>query len=163
MNQSSFPATADLFDAHPDAASCALPLRSFGLRRSFAGRIRTVKSYQDNVLLKELLSKPSHGEVLVVDGGGSLQCALVGDMIAMLGMNSGWAGVIVHGAIRDSVAIDAMEFGIKALGTNPRKSTKNGDGLVDVPVSFGGVNFVPGHWLYSDEDGILVSPSPLIP
>ena len=163
MNQSSFPATADLFDAHPDAASCAMSLRSFGLRRRFAGRIRTVKSYQDNVLLKELLSKPSHGEVLVVDGGGSLQCALIGDMIAMLGMNSGWAGVIVHGAIRDSVAIDAMEFGIKALGTNPRKSTKNGDGLVDVPVSFGGVSFVPGHWLYSDEDGILVSPSSLTP
>jgi regulator of ribonuclease activity A len=161
MNQSSFPATADLFDAHPDASSCALPLRSFGLRRRFAGRVRTVKSYQDNVLLKELLSKPSQGEVLVVDGGGSLQCALVGDMIAMLGMNSGWAGVIVNGAIRDSVTIDAMEFGIKALGTNPRKSTKNGDGLVDVPVSFGGVTFVPGHWLYSDEDGILVSPSPL--
>jgi regulator of ribonuclease activity A len=163
MNQASFPATADLFDAHPDAASCTLPLRSFGLRRRFAGRIRTVKSYQDNVLLKALLSTPSPGEVLVVDGGGSLQCALIGDMIAMLGMNSGWAGVIVNGAIRDSVAIDAMEFGIKALGTNPRKSTKNGDGLVDVPVSFGGVNFVPGHWLYSDEDGILVSPSPLIP
>ena len=85
------------------------------------------------MLLKELLGKPSQGEVLVVDGGGSLQCALIGDMIAMLGMNSGWAGVIVHGAIRDSVAIDALDFGIKALGTNPRKSTKNGDGLVDVP------------------------------
>jgi regulator of ribonuclease activity A len=76
-------------------------------------------------------------------------------------MNSGWAGAVVHGAIRDSVAIDALDFGIKALGTNPRKSTKNGDGLVDVPVNFGGVNFVPGHWLYSDEDGILVSPTPL--
>ena len=161
MSDSTFHATADLFDAHPDAASCALPLRSFGMRRRFAGRIRTVKSYQDNVLLKALLSTPSQGEVLVVDGGGSLQCALIGDMIAMLGMNSGWAGVIVHGAIRDSVAIDALEFGIKALGTNPRKSKKNGDGLVDVPVSFGGVTFIAGHWLYSDEDGILVSPAPL--
>jgi regulator of ribonuclease activity A len=161
MSESKFPATADLFDAHPDAASCALPFRSFGLRRRFAGRIRTVKSYQDNVLLKELLGKPSLGDVLVVDGGGSLQCALIGDMIAVLGMNSGWAGVIVHGAIRDSVAIDALDFSIKALGTNPRKSTKNGDGLVDVTVNFGGVDFVSGHWLYSDEDGILVSPTPI--
>ena len=163
MTASTIPTTADLFDAHPDAASCALPFRTFGLRRRFAGRIRTVKSYQDNVLLKELLSKPSQGEVLVIDGGGSLQCALIGDMIAMLGMSSGWAGAIVHGAIRDSVAIDTLDFGIKALATNPRKSAKNGDGMVDVPVNFGGVTFVPGHWLYSDEDGILVSPTPLSP
>ena len=163
MNQVLPPATADLFDAHPDAASCAMPFRSFGQRRRFAGRIRTVKSYQDNVLLKELLSKPSQGEVLVVDGGGSLQCALIGDVIATLGMKSGWAGVIVHGVIRDSVAINALDFGIKALATNPRKSAKNGDGMVDVPVHFGDVTFIAGHWLYSDEDGILVSPSPLIP
>ena len=161
MNATALPATADLIDAHPDTPSCVLQFRSFGLRRRFAGRIRTVKSYQDNVLLKELLGKPSQGEVLVVDGGGSLECALIGDMIAILGMKSGWAGAVVHGAIRDSVAIDALDFGIKALGTNPRKSTKNGDGLVDVPVNFGGVNFVPGHWLYSDEDGILVSATPL--
>ena len=155
-------ATADLHDAHPGAPSCALQMRSFGLRRCFAGRIRTIKSYQDNVLLKAALSMPSQGEVLVIDGGGSLQCALIGDVIATLGMKSGWAGAIVHGAIRDSVAIDALDFGIKALGTNPRKSTKNGDGLVDIPVSFGGVTFIPGYWLYSDEDGILVSETALV-
>jgi regulator of ribonuclease activity A len=155
------PATADLFDAHPEAASCATQLRSFGRRRRFHGRIRTVKSYQDNVLLKELLSQPSPGEVLVVDGAGSLGAALIGDVIATLGMNSGWAGAIVHGAIRDSAAIDGLDFGIKALGTNPKKSSKHGSGEVDVPVCFGGVSFVPGHWLYSDEDGILVSPTPL--
>lgn len=154
-------ATADLFDAHPDALSCETPLRSFGQRRRFAGKIRTVKSYQDNVLLKDMLGKPSEGEVLVIDGGGSLRCALIGDMIATLGMKNGWAGVIVYGAIRDSVAIDGLDFGIKALATNPRKSAKHGDGEVDVPVSFGGVTFVPGHWLSSDEDGILVSPTPL--
>lgn len=154
-------ATADLFDAHPEALSCDTPFRSFGRRRRFAGRIRTVKSYQDNVRLKELLGTRSDGEVLVVDGGGSLHCALIGDVIATLGMNSGWAGAIVYGAIRDSVAIDGLDFGIKALSTNPRKSAKRGDGEVDVPVSFGGVTFVPGHWLYSDEDGILVSPTPL--
>ncbi len=155
------PATADLFDAHPGTPSCETPFRSFGQRRRFAGRIRTVKSYQDNVLLKELLGRRSDGEVLVIDGGGSLQCALIGDVIAALGMNSGWAGAIVYGAIRDSVAIDGLDFGIKALSTNPRKSSKNGDGLIDVPVGFGGVTFVPGQWLYSDEDGILVSPAPL--
>jgi regulator of ribonuclease activity A len=155
-------ATADLHDAHPDAPSCALQFRSFGLRRRFAGRIRTVRSYQDNVLLKQMLGTPAQGDVLVIDGGGSLQCALIGDVIATLGMKSGWAGAIVHGAIRDSAAIDALDFGIKALGTNPRKSTKNGDGLADVPVSFGGATFVPGHWLYSDEDGILVSARALV-
>lgn len=155
--------TADLFDAHPDAGSCELVLRSFGRRRRFAGPIRTVKSYEDNVRLKELLSKPSSGEVLVIDGGGSLRCALLGDMIATLGMKNGWAGAVVYGAIRDSVAIDAMDFGVKALSTNPRKSKKNGDGVIDEAVTFGGVTFVPGHWLYSDEDGILVAPNKLDP
>jgi regulator of ribonuclease activity A len=154
-------ATADLFDAHPDALSCATPFRSFGRRRRFFGRIRTVRSYQDNVLLKKLLSERSDGEVLVVDGGGSLDCALIGDVIATLGMRSGWAGAIVYGAIRDSVAIDRLDFGIKALSTNPRRSAKHGDGEVDVPVAFGGVRFAPGQWLYSDEDGILVSPEAL--
>lgn len=156
-------ATTDLSDEHPEAAICVLPFRSFGQRKRFAGRIRTVQSYHDNVVLKQQLSERSEGEVLVVDGGGSLAYALIGDLIAALGMNSGWAGVIVHGAIRDSVAIDALDFGIKALGTCPRRSAKNGLGLVDVPVSFGGVTFVPGQWVYSDEDGILVAEKKLTP
>jgi regulator of ribonuclease activity A len=154
-------ATADLIDAHPGIASCETQFRSFGRRRGFAGRIRTVRCHHDNVLLKQLLSQPSEGEVLVIDGGGSLGCALIGDMIAALGMRSGWAGAIVYGAIRDSVAIDALDFGIKALGTNPAKSAKNGDGDVDVAVQFGGVTFLPGHWVASDEDGIVVAPEPL--
>ena len=155
-------ATADLFDAHPEAASCDAPLRIFGQRRVFSGTVRTVLCYHDNVVLKGLLSQPGSGSVLVVDGGGSMQCALIGDMIALLGQNSGWAGVIVNGCIRDSVAIDQMAFGIKALGTNPRKSAKLGVGTVDVPVTFGGVTFTPGHHLYSDDDGILVAPAPLL-
>lgn len=150
-------ATTDLSDEHPEAPVCVLPFRSFGQRKRFAGRIRTVQSYHDNVILKQQLSERSDGDVLVVDGGGSLAYALIGDIIAALGMKSGWAGVIVHGAIRDSVAIDALDFGIKALGTCPRRSAKNGLGLVDVPVSFGGVRFIPGQWVYSDEDGILVA------
>jgi regulator of ribonuclease activity A len=153
--------TADLFDAHPHAASCDLQFSSYGRRTAFAGRIRTVLCYHDNVLLKDLLSTTSDGCVLVVDGGGSLHCALIGDIIASLGMNSGWAGAIVHGAIRDSAAIGQMDFGIKALGTNPRKSDKRGVGAVDVPVTFGGVTFTPGHYLYSDGDGILVASAPL--
>lgn len=155
-------ATTDLSDAYPDADVCLLPFRTFGQRKRFAGRIRTVQSYHDNVILKQRLSEPGDGDVLVVDGGGSLAYALIGDIIAALGMNSGWSGVIVHGAIRDSVAIDGLDFGIKALGTCPRRSAKNGTGLVDVPVSFGGVSFTPGHWVYSDEDGILVAATNLL-
>jgi regulator of ribonuclease activity A len=149
--------TADLMDAHPDVASCDTPFRRFGARSRFAGPMRTVRTHEDNALLKEILSAQSAGEVLVVDGGGSLHCALVGDVIAGLAQRNGWAGIVVYGAIRDSVALDALDFGVKALGTNPRKSAKNRTGAVDVPVTFGGVTFAPGHWLYSDEDGILVS------
>ncbi len=155
------PTTCDLFDAHPEAQSCDLQLRSLGRRRAFSGRIRTVRCREDNALLKKVLSGPGEGQVLVIDGGGSLHCALVGDVIAGLGAASGWAGAIIHGAVRDVVALDALDFGIKALGSNPRKSSKTGAGEVDVPVSFGGVTFAPGAWLYSDEDGILVSERPL--
>lgn len=151
------PNTADLIDLRPELASCELQFRAFGRRRAFCGPIRTVRCDRDNALLKQVLSLPGDGAVLVVDGGGSLACALVGDVIATLGMQNGWAGVVVHGAIRDSVAIDALDFGVKALGTNPRKSGKTGAGEADVPVSFGGVRFVPGQWLYSDADGIVVA------
>ncbi len=113
------------------------------------------------MLLKELLGKPSDGEVLVVDGGGSLQCALIGDVIATLGMNSGWAGAIVYGAIRDSVAIDGLDFGIKALSHQSGQERQERRRPRRRAGGFGGVTFVPGHWLYSDEDGILVSPTPL--
>ena len=94
---------------------------------------------------------------MVIDGGASLAAALVGDVIAGLAMKNGWAGVIVYGAVRDTNALSALDFGIKALGSNPRKSTKTGAGQVDAPVTFGSVSFVPGHWLYSDDDGIVVS------
>lgn len=153
--------TCDLFDAHPRSPSCDMQFRSFGLRRSFSGRIRTVRCHEDNQLVKETLARPSEGEVLVIDGGGSLHTALIGDLIAASGMKNGWAGAVVHGAIRDTATIDTLDFAIKALGSNPRKSAKEGTGERDVPVSFGGVTFVPGQYLYSDEDGILVSETPL--
>ena len=107
------------------------------------------------------MSRPSDGEILVIDGGGSYYSALMGDMIATAGMNNGWAGAIIYGAIRDSQLINTLDFGVKALGTNPRKSTKEGTGQVDIPIHFGGVTFIPGHYLYSDEDGILVAASPI--
>ena len=150
-------ATADLYDELEEGIqSLPLQLRSFGRRRAFDGPIRTVRCHEDNVLVKSVLSSPGDGAVLVVDGGGSLNRALMGDMIAELAVANGWAGVVINGAVRDSVAIDALDFGVKALGTNPRKSTKEGAGEVDVTLEFGGVVFRVGARLYSDEDGILV-------
>jgi len=115
-----------------------------------------------SALLKKLASEPAQGGVLVVDGGGSLGCALIGDIIADLAVKNGWAGAVIYGAIRDVLAIDQLDFGVKALGSSPKRSGKTGAGQLDVPVSFGGVTFVPGHWLYSDEDGILVSEKQLV-
>jgi regulator of ribonuclease activity A len=154
-------ATADLIDAHEHLPSCDLQLRNFGARPRFSGVIRTVKCHQDNVLIKQVLGEAGNGQVLVIDGGGSLHSALVGDVVAGLGMSNGWIGVVVNGAIRDVAAMSGMDFGVKALGSNPRRSTKTGAGSVDVPVELGGIRFEPGHVLYSDEDGIVVSPTPL--
>ena len=154
-------ATADLVDDYDHLQSCDLQFRNFGGRSRFGGEIRTVRCHQDNVLIKRVLSQPGESKVLVIDGGGSLHCALVGDVIAGLGTANGWAGIVVHGAIRDSVTMKNLDVGVKALGTNPRKSTKTGIGEVDVSVEFGGVVFTPGHSLYSDEDGIVVSSTAL--
>ncbi|WP_224361364.1 ribonuclease E activity regulator RraA [Hyalangium versicolor] len=155
-------ATADLVDRfESQLSSCETQFRQFGGRKVFHGRITTVRCFQDNVLLKKALSEPGAGRVLVVDGGGSLGTALMGDVIAGIGHASGWAGVIIHGAVRDTVALAKLDIGVKALGSNPRKSRKTGVGEVDVPVTFGTVTFTPGHWLYSDEDGIVVSATEL--
>lgn len=151
-------ATADLVDQHEGRiAICDTPFRDFGGAVRFHGRIRTVRCREDNSLVKSVLSEPGEGQILVVDGGGSLHSALVGDVIAGLGAQNGWAGVVIHGAIRDSAAMKGLALGVKALGTNPRKSGKAGRGAVDVPVGFGGTVFAPGAWLYADEDGIVVS------
>jgi regulator of ribonuclease activity A len=148
--------TADLVDEiGVDVRSCDLQLRQFGGRSQFAGTITTVKCFEDNALLKSVLSEPGSGGVLVIDGDGSLHSALVGDVIAGLGVDNGWAGIIINGAVRDSAMLRTLDFGIKALGTNPRKSTKTGDGQRDVAVEFGGVVFVPGEIAHSDDDGIV--------
>ncbi|MGH3690407.1 MAG: ribonuclease E activity regulator RraA [Microbacterium sp.] len=150
-------ATADLYDELEEGIqSLSLQLRSFGRRSAFDGPIRTVRCFEDNALVKAVLASPGEGAVLVVDGGGSLETALMGDLIAASAVANGWAGVVINGAIRDCVAIDALDLGVKALGTNPRKSAKLGAGERDVPLVIGGVVFRPGAHLYSDEDGILV-------
>src|SRR3954447_19748854 len=123
----SFRPTADLVDdIGPDVRSCDLQFRQYGGRSQFAGAITTVRCHQDNALLKSVLSEPGDGGVLVIDGGGSLHTALVGDLIADLARANGWAGMIVNGAVRDSAALRGIALGIKALGTNPRKSSKSG-------------------------------------
>jgi regulator of ribonuclease activity A len=151
--------TADLVDLHGDALqSIPLQLRNFGRRTRFAGRAVTVKCFEDNALIKSTLADwpDAAGAVLVVDGGGSLRAALVGDVIAGIAVDRGWAGLVINGAVRDSVALNGLEIGIKALGTNPRKSGKTGAGQVDQPIEIGGVYVSPGRTVVSDEDGIVV-------
>jgi regulator of ribonuclease activity A len=149
--------TADVVDdLGEQARSCDVQFRSYGGRTRFAGPVRTLRVREDNALVKVLLSGPGEGHVLVVDGGASLHTALVGDVIAGLAVANGWAGLVVHGAVRDVVALAGLDIGVKALGSNPRKSAKDGVGEADVPVTFGGVTFAPGDQLLSDEDGILL-------
>lgn len=154
--------TADLSDAHPEAAIAEPVFRDLGGRTRFAGPIATVRAHEDNSLVRAALAEPGAGRVLVVDGGGSLRCALLGDRLAALAVENGWSGVLVHGCIRDSAAIATMDLGVKALGTHPRRTEKRGAGERDVPVRFAGATFRPGAWLYADSDGVLVSDLPLV-
>ena len=151
--------TCDLFDADESLQSVSLQMENLGALPKFSGPIRTVRCYRDNGLVKSLLNSPGEGSVLVVDGAGSLESALMGDMIAAAAVANGWAGVVINGAIRDRVALAQTDLGIKALGSNPRKSAKDSVGSVDIVVDFGGVTFTPGALLHSDEDGILIQNS----
>ncbi|MBK1644271.1 ribonuclease activity regulator protein RraA [Thiocapsa imhoffii] len=156
--------TADLVDQYEESVRVCDPLfRDFGGHTRFHGRVVTLKCFEDNSLVKATLAEPGHGRVLVVDAGGSLRCAMLGDLIAGSAVEQGWAGVILHGCIRDSREIAAMPLGVKALATHPRKSLKRGEGQRDVPITFAGVRFVPGDLVYCDEDGILVSEEALCP
>ena len=155
--------TADISDEHPEQTMVAESIfRGFGQRKSFSGPIATLKLFEDNTLVREVLSAPGDGRVLVVDGGGSKRCALVGDRIAQLASDNGWAGILVYGCIRDSMIIDGMDIGVHAVGTSPKKSIKQGRGDKDLKVTFAGVTFVPGHYIYVDGDGVLVSPESLL-
>ena len=137
-------AIADLYDEHGDRLVIVEPIfRDYGGELTFSGPISTVKAYE--------------GRVLVVDGGGSMRCAMVGDNLVQLGIDNGWAGIVVYGCIRDSAPIGEMALGVKAMNTNPVKSLKKDRGDRDIPVTFGGVTFTPGEVIYADPDGVAVS------
>ncbi len=154
--------TADLSDELEEKAQVARPeFRRFGGRCRFSGVISTVKCFEDNSLVRTALEEQAGGRVLVVDGGASLYCALLGDMLAAMAVNNGWTGVIVNGCVRDTAVIDGMDIGVRALAPHPRKSVKRGAGERDVVVHFSDVDFRPGAFVYVDEDGILITQSGL--
>jgi regulator of ribonuclease activity A len=153
--------TADLADEQGDAVrTCQTQFRNFGGRRAFEGRISTVRCFEDNVVLGSVLEQPGEGRVLVVDGGASLRVALLGDRIAGLAAAAGWQGIVINGAVRDVATLARLEIGVKALGSNPRRSDKTGAGGTDIAVTFGGVTFAPGEHLVADDDGIVVLEAP---
>lgn len=149
--------TADLYDERgEELASVSLQFQSLGGRSHFSGPARTIRCFQDNALVKATLASRGEGAVLVVDGRGSLATALMGDMIAESAVTNGWSGVVIHGAIRDREAIADLDLGVKALGSNPRKSAKAGTGEVDVDAEIDGVTIRAGAMIWCDPDGILV-------
>jgi len=155
--------TADLCDDHEGKVSVAEPLfADFGGNISFCGKIFTIKCFEDNSLVREAQKTPGEGRVLVIDGGGSIRRALVGDLLAQAGADNNWSGIVVNGCIRDSEVIATIKIGCKALGTLPMKTDKKGIGEQDLSVHFADVDFVPGHYLYADEDGIIVSADNLL-
>ena len=154
--------TVDLCDQYADQLQVATPIfHDYGGKLAFCGPISTVQVHEDNVLVRAALEEPGNGRVLIVDGGGSLRCALVGDQLAALGLGNGWAGVVINGCIRDIAALAGLLFGVKALAANPLRSAKRGTGARDIQVVFAGLTCTPGHYLYADEDGIVVAGQPL--
>ena len=150
--------TADLCDQFSDELEVCEPLfGDFGGQLQFGGQIATIKCFEDNSLVRELTAETGNGRVLVIDAGGSMRRAVVGDLLAKKAVDNGWRGIVVYGCIRDSAAMADMPIGVKALGTHPLKTDKRGEGQRDIPVRFGGVTFRPGDWLYADEDGVIVA------
>lgn len=150
--------TADLCDQLGDVAQVLeLPLFDYGGQRAFSGRIATVVAPEDNTEVRAMLEQAGDGRVLVVDGKGSRRCALVGDRLAALAHENGWAGIVVFGCVRDVDALAGVAIGIKAIGSCPRRSVKGGAGAREVPVTFGGVTFTPGGQVTADRDGVVVS------
>lgn len=138
-----------------------LLLSDFGGRVAFSGIVSTVKALEDNSLVREAVAEPGEGRVLVIDGGGSLRRSMLGDLLAAKAVANGWSGMLVNGAIRDSAAIGELDLGVKAIATCPMKTDKQGQGLRDVPVEFGGLLIRPGDWLSADEDGVVLADAPL--
>lgn len=150
--------TADLCDDFDEQVQVADPIFfDYGGKISFCGKIHTLKIFEDNSLVRDALEQAGDGKVLIIDGGGSIRCALVGGNLGVLASKNGWMGIIVNGCIRDSEEIAAEPIGVKAIATNPRKSIKKGAGDENITVRFADVTFVPGQYVYADEDGIVVS------
>ncbi|MDF3856235.1 ribonuclease E activity regulator RraA [Paracoccus pantotrophus] len=150
--------TADLCDEHAaDVRICTAPFRSFGSKRSFCGPIQTVRTHEDAGLIRQCLQTPGQGRILVVDGGGSTRAAVLGDMLAGHAVRNGWQAVVVFGAVRDTDALAALDLGVIALGTTPRRGALDGKGEIGVTLTLGDACFVPGHHLYYDADGLIVS------
>jgi regulator of ribonuclease activity A len=155
--------TTDLYDQHSEALRVCEPIfGDYGGLTRFAGPAATVKCFEDNTQVKAALAEPGGGRILVVDAGGSMRCAMLGDLIATSAVDNGWTGVLMHGCIRDSGEIADMDLGVKALGTIPRSSERRGEGQRDIPVAFAGVTFRPGDWVYCDEDGVVVADGPVV-
>ena len=150
--------TPDLCDAHPDVAVVEPMFGNFGGHDSFGGEIVTVKCFEDNSVVKDLVAQDGTGKVMVVDGGGSLRRALLGDMLAEKAAQNGWQGIIIYGCVRDVDVLIQTALGIQALASHPMKTDKRGIGDLNVPVTFGGVTFRPGEFVYADNNGIIVSP-----
>ena len=155
--------TTDLCDKYPNEVRIAEPIgfKDFGNKKLFSGKIQTVKCFEDNSFVRKTLEGNGSGKVLVVDGGGSMRCALLGDMLADLAVKNEWNGIIVYGCIRDSTAISTIAVGVKALNTIPIKSNKKNVGETNVPVHFAGIDFIPDEYVYCDEDGIITSKTEL--
>ncbi|WP_159945528.1 MULTISPECIES: ribonuclease E activity regulator RraA [unclassified Nocardiopsis] len=156
-------ATADLMDEYGALASCQAQFRHYGGRVSFHGAVATVRCHEDNGLVRAAVAEPGRGRVLVVDGGGSLRTALVGDNVARLAADNGWAGIVVNGAVRDVLGLARVDIGVCALGTNPRRPSRTGAGSAGVPVACGGVVFLPGNPLFADGDGVVTGPPDTLP
>jgi regulator of ribonuclease activity A len=149
--------TPDLCDEYPEVKVVEPMFNNYGGRESFGGEIVTVKCFEDNSVVKALVDEPGAGKVMVVDGGGSMRAALLGDMLAEKAASNGWEGIVVYGCIRDIDVIMETDLGVQALGIHPRKTDKRGVGDKNVPVTFGGVTFLPGNFIYADNNGIIVS------
>lgn len=152
----------ELCDQFPELVRVVEPMfGNFGGRETFGGEIVTIKAFEDNSLVREQVAQPGQGKVLVVDGGGSMRRAMLGDMLAEKAEKNGWEGIIIYGCIRDVNAIGGLDLGVQALGTHPMKTDKRGLGDLNVEVTFGGVTFRPGEYVYADNNGVLVSAEPL--
>ena len=150
--------TPDLCDDFPEYVRVAEPgFKNYGGVQSFCGEIVTLKCFEDNSLVREFVGKEGAGKVLVVDGGGSFRRAMLGDMLAEKAVSQGWAGIIIYGCIRDVDVIGKLDLGVQALGSHPMKTEKKGAGEANISVSFHGIDFVPGQFVYADNNGVIVT------